>query len=190
VRGPGRQDYDSATIDAGVDYHKSFSLARRTTLRFNTSTSVVKYPGVNGEFRVNGGVNLSKYFRRTWTASANYYRTTSFVPGFVEPIYSDSVGASLAGMFSTRVQFSAHVTAARGSSAFSDATGFGSITGTSQLSIALTRYVGTYVQYSAYSYEVPPSAITLDMPSRMARQVISVGLSFYIPVYEKVRQGQ
>ena len=190
VRGPGRQDYDSETIDVGVDFTKSFSIARRTTLRFNTSTSVVKYPGVNGEFRVNGGVSLSKYFRRTWTASARYYRTTSFVPGFVEPVYSDSVGAILAGMFSRRIQFSTTVNAARGTSAFSDSTGFGSITGSSHLSIALTRYVSTYVAYTAYRYEVPPSALTLSVPSQMARQVISAGLSFYVPVYEKVRQGQ
>ena len=190
VRAPDRQDYDSATIDVGVDFNKSFSLARRTTLSFNTSSSVVKYPGVDSQFRVNGGVNLSRYFRRTWATQAGYQRATSFVPGFVEPVYSDTLGATLGGMFSTRLQFSASVSASRGASAFSDATGFGSITGTSQLSMALTRYMSTYVAYSAYSYEVPPNAITLNVPGRMARQVVSVGLSFYVPVYEKVRAGQ
>lgn len=190
VRAPDRRDYDSAVIDVGVDYNKAFSIARRTTLRFSTSTSVVSYPGVNGEFRVNGGVSLSKYFRRTWHASAQFNRATSFVPGFFEPLYTDSVGASLGGMFSRRLQFSTSIDAARGESSFSGTTGFGTYAATSTLSIALAKYVSAYTSYVAYWYEVPPNAFTLNVPGRMARQVVAAGFSLYVPVYEKVRQGQ
>lgn len=190
VRGPDRRDYDSAFIDAGVDYNKALSIARRTTLRFNTATSIVKYPGVNGEFRVNGGVALSKFFRRTWHASVQANRATSFVPGFFEPLYSDSVGASLGGMFSTRLQFSSSITAARGESAFSDTKGFSTYAASTTLSFALFKYASAYTSYVTYWYEVPPNGITLTVPGEMARQVVSVGFNFYLPIYEKVRQGQ
>lgn len=190
VRAPERRDYESSFIDVGVDYNKAFSIARRTTLRFNTATSIVKYPGVNGEFRVNGGVALSKHFRRTWQASLNANRATSFVPGFFEPLYSDSVGASLGGMFSTRLQFSSGVNAARGESAFSDTKGFSTYAASSTLSFAVTKHVSAYTSYVAYWYEVPPNGITLTVPGEMARQVVSAGFNLYLPVYEKVRQGQ
>lgn len=190
VRDPDRRDYDSAVIDVGVDYNKQFSIARRTTVRFNTATSVVKYPGVNGEFRVNGGVSIAKHFRRTWQASAQFNRATSFVPGFVEPLYYDSLGASLGGMFSTRLQFSSSISTARGESTFSDTTGFSTVAASSSLSIAITKYVSAYTSYMTYWYEVPPNAITLNVPGTMARQVVSAGFSIYVPVYEKVRQGQ
>jgi hypothetical protein len=190
VRGPNRRDYEGASIDAGVDYNKAFSIARRTTLRFNTATSVVKYPGVNSEFRVNGGVSLSKSFRRTWQASAAFNRATSFVPGFFEPLYTDSVGASLGGMFSRRVQFSTGISAARGESAFSDTTGFSTYSASATLSFAIFKNMSAYTSYATYWYEVPPNAITLTVPGTMARQIVSVGINLYVPVYEKVRQGQ
>lgn len=191
VRGPERQDYDSALIDVGVDFNRSFSVARRTTLSFNTSTSVIKYDDTsNGEFFLNGGVNLSKNFRRTWQVSAQASRGTSFVPGFSEPLYADTVGASLGGMFSTRLEFMTAVTGARGESSFSNISGFGSVAATSRLTFALGKHVAAYGSYFAYWYDVPVNAFTLSVPGRMARQVVSGGLRFYVPVYEKKRQGQ
>ena len=60
----------------------------------------------------------------------------------------------------------------------------------SRLSFALGNHVSAYASYYSYWYEVPVNAFTLSVPGRMARQVVSAGLSFYVPIYEKVRQGQ
>jgi len=120
LRAPDRIDYDHQSIDIGVDYSRAFSIARRTTLQFGTSTSVIKYDGADGRFRVNGNVTLSKFFRRTWQASAQYNRETSFVPGFSEPLFSDTAGASLSGMFTKRLQWSATVSGNRGNRFFAD----------------------------------------------------------------------
>ena len=190
LQAPDRLDYDSALIDIGVDFNRQFSVARRTTLAFYTSTAVAKRDGAEKEFRVNGGVSLSKSFRRTWYAGVQATRSTAFVPGFVEPLYSDTVSASLGGMFSTRFDFAAMVSAARGQSVFSDVSGFTSYTGTSQLTFALGKHVGVYGSYLTYWYEVPENFFTFSVPGLMARQVVSAGLHFYLPVYEKVRQGQ
>ncbi len=190
LRAPDRLDYDSALIDVGVDFNRAFSVARRTTLGFNTSTALVKQNGSEGEFRINGGVSLAKSFRRTWHASVQLTRATSFIPGFTEPLYSDTFTAGLGGMFSRRIDFSVMVSAARGESVFSDVSGFATYTGTSQLSFALGRHVSAYGSYFTYWYEVPADAFTFSVPGQMARQVVSAGLRFYLPVYNKERRGQ
>jgi hypothetical protein len=190
LRAPERVDYQTALIDVGVDFNRAFSVARRTTLAFNTSTSLMKRDNLDDELRFVGGVTLAKFFRRTWHAGLQANRTASFVPGFAEPLSSDTVGAFLGGMFSTRLSFVASVSAARGHTIFSDISGFGTYTGTSQLSYALGKHVSVYGSYFTYWYEVPADVLTLSVPGTMARQVVSAGLRFYIPVYDKVRQGQ
>ncbi len=190
LQAPDRLDYDSAVIDAGLDFNRAFSIARRTTLGFNTTTSIMTRDGAEKQFRVNGGVSLAKFFRRTWHAALQANRATSFVAGFYEPLNSNTVSASLGGMLSRRLDFVAVASAARGESSFSHTSGYETLNGTARLSMALGKNVSTYVSYFAYSYEVPANAFTLSVPGRMARQVIAAGLSFYVPVYNKVRQGQ
>jgi hypothetical protein len=82
------------------------------------------------------------------------------------------------------------VNTARGESSFSNASGFSTFSALSQLSLALGKHVSTYASYTAYFYEVPADALTVAVPGRMARQMVSVGLNFYVPIYEKVRRGQ
>ena len=189
VRAPDRLDYDSTLIDVGVDFNRAFSLARRTTLSFNTSTGLAKHDGSEGEFRINGGVSLARFFRRTWNASVQFTRSTSFIPGFTEPLYSDTFTAGLGGMFSRRINFTVMASASRGESVFSDASGFTTYSGTSSLSFALGRHISAYGSYFSYWYEVPADAFTLTVPGTMARQMVSAGLRFYLPVYNKERQG-
>ena len=182
--------YDHEVINAGIDFNRALSLARRTTLAFSTSTSIIKQAGSDHQFRVNGNVIFSKYFRRTWSVSAEASRSTEFVPGFFEPVYADFVGASLSGMFSTRLNWMAGVGAARGSYAFSGGPAVDTVTATSRLSIAITRYVEMYGQYAAHFSKVPNGATTLDLPRRTGRQVVAVGIGAYIPIYTKTRAGQ
>ena len=190
LQAPDRLDYESTLIDVGVDFNRAFSVARRTTLGVYTSTAFIKQDGSEGEFRINGGVSLAKFFRRTWNASVQLTRATSFIPGFAEPLYSDTFTAGLGGMFSRRINFTAMASASRGQSVFSDASGFATYTATSQLSFALGRHISAYGSYFTYWYEVPADAFTLTIPGTMARQVVSAGLRFYLPVYNHERQGQ
>ena len=60
------QDYDNERIDIGVDFTRSFSMARRTMFGFSTSTTLTKTDTSPREFRLNGHAFLSKHFRRTW----------------------------------------------------------------------------------------------------------------------------
>jgi len=190
LQSPDRFDYDSALIDAGIDFSKAFSVARRTTLGFHTTTSIMKRDGAENEFRVNGGVSLAKFFRRTWHTAVQWNRDTSFLAGFYEPLNTDTLSASLGGMFSKRLNFVVIGSAARGESTFSHTSGYETLNANARLSLALGRHVSVYASYFAYSYEVPANAFTVPVPGQMARQVIAAGLNFYIPVYKKVRQDQ
>lgn len=182
--------YNNEVIDAGIDFNHSFSLARRTTLSFNTSTSIVRQTGFEGQFRINGGITFTKYFRRTWQVAAQANRTTQYLAGFVEPVFSDTAGASISGMFSTRVDWLASVAGGRGQYAFSTLAGFNTVTGTTRLGLAVNKYVQVFGQYVAFLSEVPPGATTIGLPGRTGRQAVMVGVGAFVPVYHKVRAGK
>ena len=198
--GYGREEIDSVnltgtayvheTVDLGLDFSHAFSLARRTTLGFATSTSIIKQTGYDQQFRLNGNVTFARFFKRTWSVGASASRSTEFTPGFVEPLYTDSAGAYVSGMFGQRVNFGASVGGGRAEYAFTGTSGFDTVSATTQLSFALNRYLETYVQYVAYLSEVPSGTTTLRLPTRTGRQLVSVGIGTYIPIYKKVRQGK
>ena len=182
--------FEHEVVDIGVDFNRSFSVARRTTLGFSTSTSIIKQDGRDQQVRVNGDIVFTKFFRRTWRAAAQAGRSTEFVPGFIEPVFSDFIGASLSGMFSTRLDWLSSVSAGRGQYAFSGTSGVNNATATSRLRVALSKHLDVFGQYLAYWSEIPRGSTTLDLPVRTSRQMVSVGVSAYIPVYKKVRAGQ
>lgn len=183
--GDQAQTFDNELIDAGVDFTRAFSVARRTTFGFWTSTSIVKTSTLPREFRVNGGVSLSKFFRRTWQASIYATRDTSYVPGFYEPLFSSSAGLSVGGMLSSRVEWMTYATASIGESAFSNTSGFNTISASSRLTLALTKNLGFFGEYVAYQYEVPNNSNVLGLNQNLARQVVAIGINAYLPVYNK-----
>ena len=181
--------FDHETIDAGIDFNRELSVARRTTLGFNTSTSFIKDTSSSDRhFRLNGGISLSKYFRRTWSARAEARRDTSFLAGFVEPIFSDTVGVSLSGMLSKRLNWMASAAGSKGHYGFSGRSGFETVSATTQLSVALGRHLGLYGQYVAYWNEVPKDSTTFDVPEQFSRHAVSIGLNAYLPLYNKTRR--
>jgi len=191
-RGDGRTDYERALIDIGVDYNRQFSIARRTTIGFRAATSLLRDSHDESRFRVNGGVNLSKQFRRTWSLTIDASRETSFIPGFFEPLFSNNVGIFLGGMFTKRLDWTMSASAGQGTSAFSSNSGFRTAAAASRLSFALGKHLSAYGQYIAYWYELPRDSITfgIPLPSRSARQVVAVGLSLYLPVYQNTRPSR
>lgn len=186
-RGTDRGLFDHEIIDVGIDFNRELSVARRTTLGLMTSTSFFKGADTERRFRVNAAARLSKQFRRTWRATAYASRNTEFWPGFVEPVLTDSVGASLGGMFSRRVNWMAGVVGSKGEYGFSDLSGFKQLAATSGLHIALSRHFGLYSQYVAYWYEIPPGSSALALVPRLDRQTVAIGLTAYLPLYTKMR---
>ena len=174
-------------FDVGIDLAREISLARRTAFNFTTQTSMVRETGGERRYRLNGGIGLTRGFRRTWAASVSATRNTEFLPGFLEPIFSDGVSGTLSGMLADRVEWSAVVGASRGQVGFESLEDFVSYTGTSRLSAGLTHHLGLYAEYSYYHYDLPPGSTTIVLLPQLSRQSVSVGFSAYVPIFTKVR---
>ncbi len=183
--GDGR--YVHETIHAGVDLDRSLSLARRTALSLYSQPSVLRESGGPRRFRLNGGVTLRRDFGRTWNASLLLNRDTEFHPGFVAPLFSHGGGLSIGGLLAKRVEWTSNVGARRGQLGFDGTLPFTSYSGISRLSMAFTRKLGLYGQYSFYHYELPPGATVVELLPRYSRQQLSVGLSFWLPIYTHLR---
>ena len=175
-------------FDIGVDLAREISIARRTAFSFTTQTSMIRETGGERRYRLNGGVSLTRGFRRTWAASIAATRNTEFLPGFLEPVFTDGASASLSGMFSDRLEWTAAVGASRGEVGFEGLGDFVSYTGTSRLSAALTRRLGLYAEYAYYHYDLPPGSTTILLLPQQSRQSVSVGFSAYVPLFTRVRE--
>lgn len=174
--------------EIGVDYGDAFNLqlGRHTTLSIAPSASVVRWND-DTHFRVNGSVVLTHNMGRTWTASARYVRDLSFVIGFTEPILSDTVGGSVGGTLSRRVRWTSSADWSRGGIGFSGGSHYGWYSATSNLSVALSRRVAPYVQYTLYGYDVPPGSTSMPMLSTFLRQTVSAGLTLFAPIFSSGR---
>lgn len=194
--GYGREEIQQSVVgarfihevfDVGIDLAREISLARRTALNFNTQTSVIRETGGERRYRLNGGVGLTRGFRRTWAASLAATRNTEFLPGFLAPVFSDGVSSTVSGMLADRVQWTAAVGASRGQVGFESQESFVSYTGTSRLSAGLTHHLGLYAEYSYYHYNLPAGSTTIVLLPQLSRQSVSVGFSAFVPIFTRVR---
>jgi hypothetical protein len=177
--------YVNETIDAGVDYGNTLSFARRTALSFTTSTSMMRYLG-DTHYRLNGSAQLTRGFRRSWSASVGYNRDTDFRIGFREPLLIDSVNAGVGGQLALRARWSAGGGYTRGTVGFGSDT-FAGYTGSSRLNFALTRSLAAFAQYAYYHYDMPAGASQLDLVSSFSRQTGTVGLTLSLRLINDVR---
>lgn len=173
-------------LDIGVEYSRQLSLSQRSSFGFSTQTSVVKRPLTGRRYRLNGSMMFAKLFGKTGSLTASLARSTEFLPGFIEPLYSDNAGASLNGMPSTRTEWVNNISVGRGR--FGEGSGE-VLTGRflSRLNFALTRKFGVFTQYAVFYYKMPPSAISIVSLGEASRQSFSVGINTWIPVINRLR---
>lgn len=184
-------DFVHEFIDAGVDFERMLSLTRRTTFGFTTETSMVRKPDSGRHYRLNGRAVLSTWMGRSWQASLTASRLTEFLPGFIEPLFSDNLGAGVNGLLSRRMEFVASVSAGKGifgtdASAF-DNPRFTIANSTTQLNVAVTRHLGVFGQHAIYFFEMPPRASSVAPLDRLSRQTFIVGITAWIPVLTQER---
>jgi len=175
----------SELIDAGVEYGDSLAFARRTSLTFSTSTQAIQFDG-DTHYRLNGAALLTRGFKRTWSASLGYDRSTEYRIGFRAPLLSDSFSAGVSGLLSPRVQWSAMSAYSHGAVGFGGSN-FNTATGSTRLDLAVSRTVALYGQYAMYYYEIPPGSSALDVLPRFSREVGTVGLTLRVPLINQMR---
>ena len=184
-------EYIHEFIDVGVDFERVLSLTRRTTFGFTTETSMVRKPGTGRHYRLNGRALLSTWLHRTWLGSVTFNRTTDFLPGYAEPLFSDNVGIAVTGLFSRRIEFISTVAAGRGvfgtDKSVLDGRHFTLGNATTQLNFAFTRHLGVFGQHAFYYYQMPPGTSSVAPVDQVSRQTFIVGITAWIPVFTQER---
>jgi len=181
---PGSSPVKTDSFDFGIDYHDSlvFSLARRTAVSFATSTSAMRWNNAT-HFRLNGNAALTQSFGRSGSASLNYTRDTDFNAGFTAPLLRDSISAGVSNQILRRTTWSAVAAWEHGGIGFGPGAGsFDAYSAGGGISVALTRRIGFFTDYSYYRYDVPAGSTTFTSLSRFSRQSVTAGLSLWAPL--------
>ena len=175
-------------FDIGLDYgySKGFTLARRTTAFFSTSSGVAT-DGQSTRFRLDGSAGINHGLGRTWMASAFYSRSSGLLAGYEGIVFSDSFNATLSGQVAPRLNFSAGYNWSRGELAFEDGT-FQSHSANAQLTYGLFKRVGLYVAYGWFAYDDPQSLAIVDVPTNLDRQTLTAGVSLWQPIIQPQRE--
>jgi hypothetical protein len=195
--GYGREDYrverDDTQFrreffDIGVDYARDISIARRTRFRFSTMTGMVREGEGPREFRFDGTASLMKDFNRTWHAELTGQRRTEFLPGFVEPMFSDTATLLFGGMLAPRLQWAFAGGGGRGRIGIEGDSTFRTATAATRVSVGLTRKIGTFVHYSYFYYDaLPGSRIVLEQLGKTSRHSVVAGFNVWVPLYDHMK---
>ena len=183
-------EYVYETLDIGLNFARPISRDQRTTVNVQTELAREQTPLYGRHFRVNGNAIISRWFGRTGLFEFNAQRATDFVPGFVEPLHSDTLGASLSGMLSRRAQILVQGHAGRGR--------FGSESlvpvapsmmamAMTQFSFAATRKVGVFIQHNLFYFDSPERSSSVAPVTYFARQTMTIGMTTWIPIYTRER---
>jgi hypothetical protein len=177
--------YTTETIDAGLDYGDTLKFARRTALRFSTSTAAIRFANET-HYRLNGSAALTRGFKRTWSAQVSYDRNSEYRIGFRAPLLNDSVRAGVGGQLSRRIQWSGGGGYTHGAVGFTDET-FTALDALTRLDVALNRQFALYGQYAFYHYQVPPGSTAFELMPHFSRQVATFGLTLRVPLINTLR---
>jgi hypothetical protein len=186
---------DNHDINAGIDYSKSLSIARRTTFGFTTGSSIYRSysPTSSGgfdpnaystQFTVTGTAYLNRQFGRQWNARLDYRRGVEYVEGFVGVFLTDAVTASLTGMAGSRTRLSFSAAYSGGDvSQYGAGQRFDTYMGNAEVQVALASFAALFADYSFYHYGFG-SAVVLPpgMPGGLDRNGVRAGLSLWLPL--------
>jgi hypothetical protein len=178
-------------LDTGVDYSKTLSFSRRTSLSFSTGGTATSYEG-DTHFTAVGSANLSHEIGRTWTFNAGYSRNVGFLETFAAaPFVYDAATVTLGGLLDRRWSFDAAAGAALGNLGFgSSSSGFNTYYATTGVSRALNRFFKVGIQYSFYRYDFAQTTLLpAGYNSDFSRNTVSATLSAWLPLFQRGRRG-
>jgi hypothetical protein len=181
----------SQSIDAGLDFSRALSISRRTTLSFSTGTSMTATGTSPRRFRIVGGASLQHEIGRSWHTALGYGRRVTIHESWLEPVMSDGVTATLSGLLTRRLQFSASANGALGTvGAETNAPGFDSVSANASLSTALTRFMSIGVTYAYYHHRFDEgAALPFGVRPQMDRQSIRASVSLWAPLVTLTRRS-
>jgi hypothetical protein len=183
-----QESFGVHNIDIGVDYARALALDRRTSFSFGTGTNIRReatnvFAGESGgtRFEVGGFATLQRQFLRTWAASLRYTRGTSYLEGFNELGVFDTASASVAGLFTDRLDASAGLSYTTGAVSLAG-DDIASINGGAQIRYGFTSNLAAFLGYTYARFDVPDSRIpdTLVGRYRPDRQGVRFGITAWL----------
>jgi hypothetical protein len=188
--GADRLLYETQQVDAGLGFARALSLTRRTSLSFDTGTSILKDKN-STHFGIVGNIGITREIGRTWAATAGYHRNVSFMRTFNQPVFSDSFSAGVGGMINRRLQFQAGFGTALGKVGFGVGdTGFSNFYTSAGLRYGISQNIGLTADYGYYWYDYGTD-VTLPkgVPSKIGRQSVHVGISYWTTIFQQARRS-
>jgi hypothetical protein len=188
--GPTQPTVRQHGIEAGLNFSRSLSFSRRTSLSFGSGTAAVS-DGVTERFDVVGRATLDHQWGRSWQTSVGFSRQLQFVDALVQPTFSNSYSWFLDGRLSGRVAVAASAALSDGSVGLVRKTNnFRAVNSSSSLSAvlggpwsaSLTYYYGSY-RFDATT--LLPGGVATDLD----RHSVSVGINWMAPLFSRVRRS-
>ena len=184
-------DYRSRNIDAGVDYNKSLSPTRKSTLSFGTGMSgIIDQAGTTHYYFV-GNANFVYEIGRSWSAHAGVNRSADFYQTLGQPTVADWAVGGVSGLIGRRVTVFGDIGFNRGSEIVTGAKVYDSSNATGGCQIALNRVLAIAANYSYYRYQFTNDVQTL--PPGFVRQTdqqsIRVSLNVWAPLVTQARRA-
>jgi hypothetical protein len=193
---PGASRLHYHDLDIGLNYSRGLSVTRKTTITFNSGSSIVPQepqPVAQGEnaslpgmsFVMSGGAALTHRMGRTWSARIEGTRGVEMLEGFARPVVANRLATNLAGNWSRWVSFSSVTGFTTGT------VGVGGDAGTKYetwnasvaLQIAVSRRCAIAAQYSAFSNRFGDEVLLpTGVTSTLQRQVLRIGLTWRTPM--------
>ena len=174
-----------------IDFARALSLTRNTKVGFSAGTVTTVVQGeVQTRLRTVGDARITHEIARSWTLTGVYSRGVYYVETLPEPVFADSLRASLVGLLTRRVQFRALASASFGDSGFSTARPYNIYQGSVGLSSAITRFMSVGVNYAAFVYDFD-NDIPLDsgVPHHVDRRSIMGYITLWAPLLNRTRSA-
>lgn len=182
---PADTQIEGHNIDVGVDYARTLSFSRRTSLTFSTGSAIVQTTDQDRTYRVTGNATLSHEFTRTWQGQLTYLRDVGFFGNFNQPIFSDSFNSRLRGSLGDRIQLTLNAGYLTGQLGLVDneSSNFKTFTGSASMMYALTELLGIDVSYSYFDYSFSQAASAPPgLRPRFDRNSVRAGLTLWLPL--------
>jgi hypothetical protein len=128
---------------------------------------------------------------RTWDVGVAYDRQVGFVHTIAEPVFSDSVNASVGGLLGRRVQMQSSIGAISGSVGISESDRrYVAYQAAAGLSVAVNHYIAVRFDGVYYGYRSHADPLSIVALSRIDGRSISVGVDVFAPLFTRVsRRG-
>jgi hypothetical protein len=185
----GNSRFGNHQLDVGVNYRRSLSFSRRTTLSFGTGTSAAGSSEGDGlRYRATGTARLNHDIGRTWSAGLSYNRGLQFMEAWPEPVFGDSAIAGISGLVNSRTQVQLMARGLRGSGWQRASSDIRTFNGGATVTVAITRYISTGIAYAYYLHEFA-GAVSLapGFPNQFDGQTIRASVNLWAPLFQRAR---